>query len=208
MWLRQLLQLAAGSEPLAGEEAAAPPGYDTPPSTAEGPPPMGPLPPSPGPGPSPGFIPLRIVGELFGTTNSVDDSNLRTSVIINSILFGVLMALFCVLQSKSILYKFRLVSPSVSCKPPPLPKGSNALWAWLWATVKTTDEELLASAGLDALMMVKSMTMRVQLFPVNSYCTTMIMKTLTIGVQLFPGKSLGTTWGCHSLASLSTPYCT
>eukprot|EP00983_Pelagomonas_calceolata_P055137 1144001-Pelagomonas_calceolata.AAC.2 len=33
-----------------------------------------------------------------------------------------------------------LVSPSVSVKPPPLPRGVSSLWAWLVATVTTSDQ--------------------------------------------------------------------
>ena len=42
------------------------------------------------------------------------------------------------------------VSPSVSQKPPVLPEGVNALWAWLWAALTISDNALLNSAGLDA----------------------------------------------------------
>ena len=42
------------------------------------------------------------------------------------------------------------VSPSVSQKPPLLPEGVNALWAWLWAALTISDNALLNSAGLDA----------------------------------------------------------
>ena len=51
------------------------------------------------------------------------------------------------------------VSPTVSCKPPMLPVGVNAMWAWFWATLTVSDSELLASCGLDALMFVKMYTL-------------------------------------------------
>ncbi len=56
------------------------------------------------------------------------------------------------------------VSPSVTVKPPPLPVGVSALWAWLVAAVRTSDQEMLASCGLDAFMFVKVFTYGVQLF--------------------------------------------
>ena len=62
-------------------------------------------------------------------------------------------------QSRSILYKFRLLSPAVSCKPPALPVGMNALWAWFVATLTVSDTDLLASCGLDGLMFVKMFTL-------------------------------------------------
>ena len=51
------------------------------------------------------------------------------------------------------------VSPAVSCKPPLLPVGRNALWAWFSATLTVSDSDLLASCGLDALMFVKMYTL-------------------------------------------------
>ena len=48
------------------------------------------------------------------------------------------------------------VSPSVSQKPPVLPQGINALWAWLWATLSVSDSALLNSAGLDAWVHLNS----------------------------------------------------
>ncbi|GAX72907.1 hypothetical protein CEUSTIGMA_g362.t1 [Chlamydomonas eustigma] len=111
--------------------------------------------------------PSSIFIDIFGTSTIISDASLRDAAIFYATLFGAFLLLFCILQSQSILYKFRLVSPSVSCKPPPLPNGVHSLWAWLWATFSVGDAELLSSAGLDALMMVKMQTLGLQLlFPI------------------------------------------
>ncbi len=44
-------------------------------------------------------------------------------------------------------------SPSVTHRPRELPTGGlAALWGWVGAALATTDEEMLASCGLDALV--------------------------------------------------------
>jgi hypothetical protein len=51
-----------------------------------------------------------------------------------------------------------VVMLQVSWRPPALPRGVSSLWAWLLATLLVSDQELLQTAGLDALMMVKMLT--------------------------------------------------
>lgn len=46
--------------------------------------------------------------------------------------------------------------PCVSCKPPRLQlHGHQRLWGWLLPVFKVSDEELVRSAGLDALIAVR-----------------------------------------------------
>ena len=89
----------------------------------------------------------------------LSDSNLITSAYVNVALGVFFLVSFVFVQSRSILFKFRLVSPAVSCKPPVLPVGMNAIWAWFWATLTVSDMDLLASCGLDALMFIKMWTL-------------------------------------------------
>ncbi|GFH06353.1 uncharacterized protein HaLaN_00969, partial [Haematococcus lacustris] len=85
--------------------------------------------------------------------NNVSDANIKSAVVVDIALGVALMGLFVILQARSILYKIRLVSPYVSLRPPPLPTGVSALWAWLVAAAGTSDAELLESCGLDAMML-------------------------------------------------------
>ncbi|KAF5828952.1 late exocytosis, associated with Golgi transport-domain-containing protein [Dunaliella salina] len=102
---------------------------------------------------------------IFARPNTkTTDSNVRGAIVIDVVIGAILLFLFVIFQSRSILYKFRLVSPSVSVKPPPLPGGVSSLWAWLVATVTTSDQDLLDSVGLDSLMLVKLYTFGIQLF--------------------------------------------
>ncbi|KAL6750428.1 late exocytosis, associated with Golgi transport-domain-containing protein [Haematococcus lacustris] len=95
--------------------------------------------------------------------NNVSDANIKSAVVVDIALGVALMGLFVILQARSILYKIRLVSPYVSLRPPPLPTGVSALWAWLVAAAATSDAELLESCGLDAMMLVKMHTFGIQL---------------------------------------------
>ncbi|KAG1670529.1 hypothetical protein FOA52_015394 [Chlamydomonas sp. UWO 241] len=134
------------------------PGY--PPSPA---PPPNPLPPRPPLPPSPDSL-----DAYFGTQTLVTDANLLQASIINGVLFVVLFSFFVCLQANSVLYKFRLVSPTVTVKPPQYPSLSRFIWwtsswAWIVASFHATDSEILGSCGLDALMMIKIQTMAIQL---------------------------------------------
>ena len=169
--------------------------------------PPSPHPPLPPPQPD---VPGSAIDDYFGKSTLLSDANLRDAAAAYCVWSVIFLVAFCILQSRSILYKFRLVgahctaevpcrqatcrppamrmdraqsahgstsdcclachawphaqvSPSVSQKPPLLPEGVNALWAWLWATFAVSDAELLQTAGLDALMMVKMQTLGVQL---------------------------------------------
>lgn len=55
--------------------------------------------------------------------------------------------------------------------------------SWAWLTMSTSDEELLKSAGLDALIMVKTIALGVQIFA---------MLTLVCCGMLLPLHSEGT----------------
>ncbi|KAL6745977.1 late exocytosis, associated with Golgi transport-domain-containing protein [Haematococcus lacustris] len=106
----------------------------------------------------------QLAGQLLAN-NRVTDQNIRSSLIIDVCLGGALILLFSVLQRSSVLYRFRLVSPSVTHKPPPLPTGGlRSIIGWVACTYRTSDLELLKSCGLDALMMVKVSALGVQLF--------------------------------------------
>ncbi|PSC69350.1 ERD4-related membrane [Micractinium conductrix] len=62
-------------------------------------------------------------------------------------------------------YHARLLLPNVSRKPPQLRlHGHQRLWGWLLPVFKVSDEELVRSAGLDALIGVRIISFGVMLF--------------------------------------------
>lgn len=57
------------------------------------------------------------------------DSNIKNSLIIDLVLGGFLLLSFSILQRSSILYRFRLYSPTVTSPPPELDTaGLRSLW--------------------------------------------------------------------------------
>ncbi|GMH42492.1 hypothetical protein BSKO_10411 [Bryopsis sp. KO-2023] len=97
--------------------------------------------------------------------NNVDDRELVSSLWLNALLGIVTLVSFGLLHRKMVVYKIRTVLPQVTVKPPRLPStGWKQYSAWIYRTVLTTDQDLLASAGMDSLMLVKTMGFGVQLF--------------------------------------------
>ncbi|GMH41955.1 hypothetical protein BSKO_09874 [Bryopsis sp. KO-2023] len=97
--------------------------------------------------------------------NVLQDEELINSMKLSSILGVSCFFLFGILQTIFPLYKIRLYLPQVTVKPPRLPtRGFQVLWKWLYNIVFTSDQHLLASSGLDALILVKTMGFGVQLF--------------------------------------------
>ncbi|GAX72909.1 hypothetical protein CEUSTIGMA_g364.t1 [Chlamydomonas eustigma] len=130
------------------------------------PPSTPPLPPEPHPPPKPGppippFPPPNF-DQYFGTSNILSDDNLTVAAYINGALFVIIVLIFVLLQSRSILFKFRLVSPSVACKPPAIPNGAAKFWAWFLVALTVSDADLLETAGLDALIFIKMWTLGIQ----------------------------------------------
>eukprot|EP00798_Chlamydomonas_sp_ICE-L_P017218 gene17218-23541_t len=110
-------------------------------------------------------IKTRSVCRTRGSTSCADSVLAVLCLIIDVILGFILVVIFCFLQRGSILFRFRLYSPSTTYRPPPLPtKGFAAFTSWIFTSLQTSDLELVKSAGLDALVMVKISELGMQLF--------------------------------------------
>eukprot|EP00879_Flechtneria_rotunda_P017163 GHRR01017975.1.p1 GENE.GHRR01017975.1~~GHRR01017975.1.p1 ORF type:complete len:523 (+),score=135.69 GHRR01017975.1:795-2363(+) len=104
---------------------------------------------------------------LYITDNRVTDSQLTTSLWLNALLGSLCLIAFCILQ-RSVFpkhYRYRQVSDSVTVKPRFLPtKGWSSLWAWLPNALFTPNQEIMRSAGMDAIVMIKALETGMQLF--------------------------------------------
>ncbi|GAN04213.1 DUF221-domain-containing protein [Mucor ambiguus] len=79
------------------------------------------------------------------------------------IVVGILLfMIFCIFRTRIPL----LFSPRSNMKrhkPPELP---TSLFGWIWPLIKISDEEMLTNVGLDALLMLKFVTMGIKIFAV------------------------------------------
>lgn len=74
----------------------------------------------------------------------------------------IFFLIFCIFRTRIPV----LFSPRANMKrhkPPELPKS---LFGWIWPLLKINDEEMLANVGLDALLMLKFVTMGIKIFGV------------------------------------------
>ncbi|CEP14647.1 hypothetical protein [Parasitella parasitica] len=62
-------------------------------------------------------------------------------------------------------------------KPPELP---TSLFGWIWPLLKISDEEMLANVGLDALLMLKFVTMGIKIFGVCTFFGLVVFIPLTM----------------------------
>ncbi|CAD7699105.1 unnamed protein product [Ostreobium quekettii] len=114
--------------------------------------------------------------EMFCIQNRISDDQIINSMRLNAILGLLCLILFDVLYSKLIFYRIRTILPRVTVKPPPLPiSGWWQFWRWLGHCIMTSDRDVLASSGMDALMLVKAMTFGMQLFLPLSVVAALIL---------------------------------
>ncbi|PNW73839.1 hypothetical protein CHLRE_13g574850v5 [Chlamydomonas reinhardtii] len=97
--------------------------------------------------------------------NNVSQESIVTGLWISTIIGAAVLILFCILQRSSQLYRYRLVTPNVRAPPPALKSaGFASLLDWAVKAIAVSDLDLVQSAGLDALIMVKLCSLGVQLF--------------------------------------------
>eukprot|EP00803_Ostreobium_quekettii_P009724 evm.model.scf_220.3 EVM.evm.TU.scf_220.3 scf_220:31260-46576(+) len=101
----------------------------------------------------------------FCIRNALLDDDITSALIFNTSVGAIFMFFFGIFYTRVPVYKMRTVLQQVAVKPPPLPEGScGMLWKWLFHTIAISDNDILESAGLDALMLAKTMAFGVQLF--------------------------------------------
>lgn len=87
----------------------------------------------------------------FNTT--ISGANLITNLWFSAVLGAFCYLGFVIFRAKFRFYQARLDMRQVTHKPPPLKlKGLYRLWSWLIPVFKVSDEDLLLSAGMDALV--------------------------------------------------------
>jgi Late exocytosis, associated with Golgi transport len=96
--------------------------------------------------------------------------------------FSSLLGLLCyigfvVFRTKFRLYFARLDMPQVSRKPPEMrTDGHHRFWSWLVPVFAVSDDDLLASAGLDALVAMRIISFGMMLFlPVTIVVTAILL---------------------------------
>lgn len=98
---------------------------------------------------------------------AISGENLITGMWLNFLLGLMCYLGFVLFRGKKgfEFYHARLLLPCVSRKPPQLKlHGHERLWGWLLPVFKVSDEELVRSAGLDALIAVRIISFGVMLF--------------------------------------------
>ena len=114
---------------------------------------------------------------LQGCNSSFTSGDIASSAILNAVL-GVLCFLsFGALRSHIKVYRARLASPATTIKPPKLPEGGLLqIVSWIIPVIGMSDESLLASAGLDALMFSRFLMLCVQFFvPVTLFSVGVLL---------------------------------
>lgn len=71
---------------------------------------------------------------------------------------------FFVLRCFIVQYQLRTVLSYITIPPPPVPSGVRRLFSWVKPVFTVSDTWMLHSAGLDALVMQKSLALCIQLF--------------------------------------------
>ncbi|KFM24963.1 Uncharacterized protein RSN1 [Auxenochlorella protothecoides] len=84
---------------------------------------------------------------------AVSGQNIITGLWFNAIIGIVMLGLFIAWRGTFSFYQARLDSPHVTRKPPRMKlTGHHRIWSWLVPVFTISDEELVRSAGLDALV--------------------------------------------------------
>ncbi|OAD07867.1 hypothetical protein MUCCIDRAFT_135153, partial [Mucor lusitanicus CBS 277.49] len=93
------------------------------------------------------------------------------------IVVGILLFLiFCIFRTRIPL----LFSPRSNMKrhkPPELP---TSLFGWIWPLIKISDEDMLTNVGLDALLMLKFVTMGIKIFAVCTIFGIIVFVPITM----------------------------
>ncbi|CAG9467254.1 unnamed protein product [Pedinophyceae sp. YPF-701] len=140
-------------------------------------------------------------GTQFNDTTS--DSNIALALWVFAIGGLLSFVLFLLIYRTYRIYTIRLHHPAVSVKPPGLPgTGSWTLWlrtslAWAKPALTVTDEELVRTAGLDALMHVRLCLLGVHLF---------VPPTLVLCAILLPLHVTGTYLDSATASINSSQY--
>ncbi|UPQ98976.1 calcium-dependent channel protein [Chloropicon primus] len=102
---------------------------------------------------------------LGGCNEPISAADVGVSAIVNSVLGVTSFLAFGVLRTRIKVYRARLASPATTVKPPKLPEGGvMQIFSWIPPVLKMSDQALLASAGLDALMYSRFLMLCVQFF--------------------------------------------
>jgi len=88
---------------------------------------------------------------------SISGANIITNLWFSAILGLLCYLAFVMFRTKFRLYQARLHMPTVTHKPPQLKLSAwhHRWWSWVVPVFRVSDEELLKSAGMDALIAVK-----------------------------------------------------
>ncbi len=109
--------------------------------------------------------------------SSTTSTDIYTSAVINGVLGAACFLGFGVLRGHVKVYRARLASPATTVKPPRLPEGGLCqIFSWILPVLGMSDQSLLASAGLDALMFSRFLMMCVQFFiPVTLFSVGILL---------------------------------
>lgn len=98
-------------------------------------------------------------------TTAISGQNVVTGLWFNALLGLLCFILFVIFRAKFSFYQARLELAQVTHKPPAMRMdGHHRIWSWLVPVFTVSDEKLVRSAGLDALVAVRIVGFGVMLF--------------------------------------------
>ncbi|KAL0050237.1 hypothetical protein WJX82_006955 [Trebouxia sp. C0006] len=120
-------------------------------------------PPPPPPPPPPPVLKFNCT-TFICYDNEISDNQIVTTLWFAAIVGAVCLLVFGSFRKHIRIYSTRLFLPQVHIKPPRLQFGGiQQLWTWLYPVFRTTDVELLHTAGMDSLMMSWVTTLALQI---------------------------------------------
>ncbi|GBF99191.1 hypothetical protein Rsub_11636 [Raphidocelis subcapitata] len=119
-----------------------------------------PSPALPVPSPSPQLMTKEL---STGKAYQNEVSSIKVALALNAAIGAGCLLGFLVMRSFMLQYQLRTVLPYITIRPPPLPSGVRRAISWIKPVFCASDVWMLHSAGLDALVMQKSLALCIQL---------------------------------------------
>uniref|UniRef100_A0A061R339 Erd4-related membrane protein n=1 Tax=Tetraselmis sp. GSL018 TaxID=582737 RepID=A0A061R339_9CHLO len=118
--------------------------------------------------------------------SSVNDQAVVAGVAVDAAIACGALLLFILLRPHHVVYSTRLLDPGIRIKPPKIPsRNFKWIWAWLMPIFLVSEQDILDSAGLDALVFLRIIRMGIHFF---------LPVTLLAFVTLVPLHSTAGSW--------------
>uniref|UniRef100_A0A1D2A6U9 ERD4-related membrane protein n=1 Tax=Auxenochlorella protothecoides TaxID=3075 RepID=A0A1D2A6U9_AUXPR len=121
---------------------------------------------------------------------AVSGQNIITGLWFNAIIGIVMLGLFIAWRGTFSFYQARLDSPHVTRKPPRMKlTGHHRIWSWLVPVFTISDEELVRSAGLDALVATRIIGFGVTLFAPMTVLAVAVLLPINYGERYYASQA-------------------